>query len=137
MCWTSLSRGRASSSPVAQVCRPSFLVLGDLARGTGTGKSVLLQAIVAYFREAYSDEPDVVAVTSTTGISGVNIGGSTIHSWAGIQLGKDKKEYLAEKIGKSRFYRGRWLATRILIIDESSSVRLYGYNNTDCAIQFL
>lgn len=52
----------------------------------GTGKSVLLREIIAWCRAQYT--PERVAVTASTGIAGVNIGGSTLHSWAKIQLGK-------------------------------------------------
>lgn len=50
----------------------------------GTGKSVLLRAIIELLRCKTGE----VAITAPTGIAGMNIGGSTIHSWAGIGLGK-------------------------------------------------
>lgn len=69
--------------------------------GGGVGKSYMLEKLQEEF-------PDLV-VTSTTGISALNIGGQTIHSWSGmgicdkdvITLGKklkenDNKQYLKE-----------------------------------------
>lgn len=40
----------------------------------------------------------MLAVTASTGIASVNIGGSTIHSWAGIGLGKESAEKLVGKL---------------------------------------
>jgi len=59
-----------------------------------------------------------VAVTAPTGIAGLNIGGSTIHSFAGIGLGKEPAEKLAYKIRSSERLRERWTSTKVLIIDE-------------------
>ncbi|PPQ88100.1 hypothetical protein CVT25_014398 [Psilocybe cyanescens] len=61
-----------------------------------------------------------VAITATTGVAGLNIGGMTIHSFAGFGLGKGKQEDLAEKVNRSAKSRNRWCQTRILIIDEIS-----------------
>lgn len=60
-----------------------------------------------------------VAVTAPTGIAGLNIGGSTIHSFAGIGLGKEPAEVLANKIKYSKRLFQRWVSTVVLIIDES------------------
>ncbi|KAG6824685.1 hypothetical protein H0H93_001659, partial [Arthromyces matolae] len=56
----------------------------------GTGKSVLLRAIIDELRNIWG--PKAVAVTATTGVAGVNVGGTTLHSFAGIGLGKEKVE---------------------------------------------
>ena len=65
----------------------------------GTGKSLLLREIIRWCREQYRS----LAVTASTGIASVNIGGSTLHSWAGIGLGKEPAEKLVWKIlGKNR-----------------------------------
>ncbi|KAG5728558.1 hypothetical protein E4T56_gene19599 [Termitomyces sp. T112] len=84
----------------------------------GTGKSVLLRKIIKELRDLWGTE--AVAVTATTGIAGVNIGGSTVHSFAGIGLGKEKAEVLAEVIIKSSRLKDRWNKTRVLVIDEIS-----------------
>lgn len=86
----------------------------------GTGKSVLLREIISQLKS----KPEMatsVAVTASTGIAGLNIGGSTVHSFAGIGLGKETAEKLAEKIKYSERLRKRWRGTKILIIDESES----------------
>lgn len=87
----------------------------------GTGKSVLLRAIIDLFK----DRPQgTLAVTASTGIAAVNIGGCTLHSWAGIGLGDKPEKKLANQIafGTSdtmRQTRRRWNHVKTLIIDES------------------
>lgn len=80
----------------------------------GTGKSVLLRAIIELLRRKFGE----VAITAPTGIAGMNIGGSTIHSWAGIGLGKENAEELVGVL--SSYAIKRWTITRALIIDEIS-----------------
>lgn len=60
-----------------------------------------------------------VAVTASTGIAGLNIGGMTLHSFAGIGLGKMPVDKLLKQIEKSIKLTRRWRTTKVLIIDES------------------
>lgn len=106
----------------------------------------MLREIIRYLRAGYppSDEYSV-AVTASTGIAGLNIGGSTVHSWACIGLGKESKREL--------FYRllqlerklkpntqepesdedaprvstpcRRWCRVKHLIIDESKCANMF------------
>lgn len=55
------------------------------------------------------------------GIAACNIGGVTIHSFAGIGLGRESAEDLANKIRKNKKASARWLRTKVLIIDEGMS----------------
>jgi ATP-dependent DNA helicase PIF1 len=55
-----------------------------------------------------------------TGIAACNIGGVTIHSFAGIGLGIEPAEELVKKIKKNRKTTTRWLRTQVLIVDEGS-----------------
>jgi len=80
----------------------------------GTGKSAILKEFMK------SADKDRVAVTSTTGVSAVAIGGRTLHSWAGVQLAEEDAFYLYKKIRSKREKRERWLSVRTLIIDEVS-----------------
>ena len=63
----------------------------------GTGKSVLLREIIRACRSGGLSS-SAVAVTASTGIASVNVGGGTLHSWAGIGLGKEDKDALVAKI---------------------------------------
>ena len=85
----------------------------------GTGKSVLLREILKSLRKKYARSPDAVAVTASTGIAACNIGGITLHSFAGIGLGEGTAEQLASRVKKNRKSAGRWMRTQVLIIDES------------------
>ena len=42
---------------------------------TGTGKSLLLKAIITALRKKYAKKPEVVSVTASTGMAASNIGG--------------------------------------------------------------
>lgn len=78
----------------------------------GTGKSSLLQY---YIKNSIGKKN--VGLTSTTGISALNIGGSTLHSFLGIGLGN---EDLYSKVSLNRTKRELWLNLDVLIIDEIS-----------------
>jgi ATP-dependent DNA helicase PIF1 len=88
----------------------------------GTGKSVLMRAIIAELRKKYVREPDRIAVTASTGLAACNIGGVTLHSFGGIGLGKEDVPALVKKIKRNAKAKNRWLRTKILVIDEISMV---------------
>ena len=92
----------------------------------GTGKSVLLREIIRRLR---ARDPAGVSVTATTGIAGLNIQGSTIHSFAGIGLGKEDCRSLARKVKGNFFAKQRWKETQVLIVDEGTHLKpcLLGY----------
>lgn len=48
-----------------------------------------------------------------------NIGGSTLHSWAGIGLGDDPVGAAVAKIRAKKLALRRWLETKTLLVDES------------------
>ncbi|KAJ7327673.1 PIF1-like helicase-domain-containing protein [Mycena albidolilacea] len=50
----------------------------------GTGKSVLLREIIKALKKKHIKTNDALAITASTGIAACNIGGVTIHSFAGI-----------------------------------------------------
>ncbi|XP_066930570.1 ATP-dependent DNA helicase PIF1-like [Clytia hemisphaerica] len=85
----------------------------------GVGKSFLLKKIID------SLPKKKVYVTASTGVAACNIGGSTLHSFAGIGLGdKPAKEYGDQILYKR--YKGevkdRWERCQVLIIDEISMI---------------
>ncbi|KAF7310006.1 ATP-dependent DNA helicase PIF1 [Mycena indigotica] len=86
----------------------------------GTGKSVLLREIIKGLKKKYGRVQDAVAMTASTGIAACNIGGVTIHSFAGIGLGIEDAEKLFEKIRRNKKALSRWTRTKVLIIDEVS-----------------
>jgi ATP-dependent DNA helicase PIF1 len=88
----------------------------------GTGKSVLLREIIAGLRSKFKREPDRIAVTASTGLAACNVGGVTLHSFAGIGLGKEDVPTLVKKIKRNQKARHRWMRTKVLIVDEISMV---------------
>lgn len=82
---------------------------------------MLLRQIIAWGRGRYGDD---VAVAASTGMAAVNIGGVTLHSWAGIGLGNgDVKGYVKTITfgpGYWKKVRDRWRDVKTLIIDESN-----------------
>ena len=88
----------------------------------GTGKSVLMREIITSLRKNYKREPDRVAVTASTGLAACNVGGVTLHSFAGIGLGKEDVPELVRKIKKNQKAKHRWMRTKVLVVDEISMV---------------
>lgn len=88
----------------------------------GTGKSVLMRAIIQELKKKMKKDPDRLAVTASTGLAACNIGGMTLHSFSGIGLGKEDVTTLVKKIRRNPKAKNRWLKTKILIIDEISMV---------------
>lgn len=76
----------------------------------GTGKSTIIKHFAASV---------TTGVTSTTGISALNIEGSTLHSFLGIGLGEESLEDLYNKLKDRRI----WLNLKLLIIDEISMLQ--------------
>ena len=88
----------------------------------GTGKSVLMREIISTLRKMYNREPDRVAVTASTGLAACNVGGVTLHSFAGIGLGKEDAPELVRKIKRNQKAKHRWMRTKVLVVDEVSMV---------------
>lgn len=142
--------GLSVPEPQVQLSSEQRHVLEMVKRGksvfftgsAGTGKSVLLREIIKFCRNAEGHHNwGRLGVTASTGIASVNIGGCTLHSWAGVGLAKGPKEGLVKMLtgrdpqtdereqdpgtsGRtgdrdSGHAADRWRTTRTLIIDES------------------
>lgn len=79
----------------------------------GTGKSFVLQTIRKQLP---------IAVTASTGLAAMNVGGVTYHSWSGIGYGGDPEAILKRL---SRFVKDRIVAASYLALDEVSMVSGY------------
>lgn len=112
------------------MCSSRVLLVGStiirrhsISHVAGTGKSVLLRQIISWARARRRNADTDVAVTASTGMAAVNIGGVTLHSWAGIGLGQGdlKKHVDVVKFGPGHWkkVRERWKGVKTLIIDES------------------
>lgn len=84
----------------------------------GTGKSYTIKSIIHGLYERQKD----VALTAMTGCAALllGLGAKTLHSWAGIGLGKEDVAILVSKIKKNPKAKKNWLAYDTLIIDEVS-----------------
>ncbi|CUM54033.1 unnamed protein product [Debaryomyces tyrocola] len=86
----------------------------------GTGKSVLLRSIIKSLKQKH--EKGHVAVTASTGLAACNIGGITLHSFAGVGLGDGTVSALMKKIRRNKKAYFRWCLVKVLIIDEISMI---------------
>ena len=85
----------------------------------GTGKSFLLENLHDYFKLRSKRK---LAITAMTGCAAVLIGpfAKTLHSWAGIGLGRGDPEKIAEAVAMDKRKGPRWRKTDCLVIDEVS-----------------
>lgn len=81
--------------------------------GAGTGKSYLLNQLSLYYRNK-------LQITSTTGISALNVSGQTIHSWAGIGIANKPIDDVVKSIKKKPTLLKQILMAELLAIDEIS-----------------
>ncbi|XBW38834.1 hypothetical protein QEN19_004426 [Hanseniaspora menglaensis] len=87
----------------------------------GTGKSVVLREVIRQLKTKYP-RAQSVAVTASTGLAGLNIGGRTYQSYLGLGLGMEPVSDLVQRIKKSPKKTDVWLNCKVLIIDEVSMV---------------
>eukprot|EP00092_Neocalanus_flemingeri_P020384 GFUD01022082.1.p1 GENE.GFUD01022082.1~~GFUD01022082.1.p1 ORF type:complete len:663 (-),score=151.50 GFUD01022082.1:268-2256(-) len=83
--------------------------------GAGTGKSFLIQKIIGVL------PPDHTFVTASTGVAAFQIGGTTLHSFAGIGSGTAPISTCVE-LAKRKTVTAQWRKCKHLIIDEVSMV---------------
>ena len=92
-----------------------------IAGGAGTGKSTLAKLLPKVFNNTSggTGNKSQIQLTSTTGVTAINIGGQTIHRWSGIKLGTEPVNIIIDRI-KTRNKRAylNWTTTNILLIDE-------------------
>lgn len=94
--------------------RKNLFLTGD----AGTGKSKVLNNIFDFL----SKNGYYIGVTASTGVAALNIGGSTIHSFAGIGLGDEDVNTLLNKIAKNKKAKNRIRSIQTLFIDEISMI---------------
>lgn len=91
-----------------------------LTGAAGTGKSFLLRYCIQELERQHPSGH--VAVTASTGIAAANVGGQTLHSFAGIGLGYGGVHTLRNKIEKRAEVVQRLQRAKVLVIDEISMI---------------
>lgn len=136
---TSPSQPSVSTSPkdplgdLSAEQRMAFHTVVNLGRsvfitgGAGTGKSFLLQTIIAALPRHST------FVTASTGIAALNLNGTTLHRFAGcgIVSPTDDKSIILAKVLKSRRSMRNWLSCRVLVIDEISMIESFFFELVD------
>lgn len=107
----------------------------------GTGKSFLMRFIIQEFEKANAGK---IAITATTGLAAVNVGGQTVHSFAGLALWKDQPtdrdhnfRWTATRIKKNAKAVERWSNTQTLVIDEISMLEPVLFEKLDYVADFV
>ena len=91
-----------------------------LTGSAGTGKSFVLRHLIGALKRRHGN--NAVHVTASTGAAAVLIGGTTLHAFAGIGLGKEDAATLVKKVYANKLTSGRWQRARALVIDEVSMI---------------
>lgn len=109
------------------LCGESVLLTGP----AGSGKTYVL----AEFIRRAKREGKTVAVTATTGLAASHLGGSTIHSWAGIGIADELPKGFAANLSKTR--HDIISKTDVLVIDEISMLHDYRLDMVDQAARMV
>jgi ATP-dependent DNA helicase PIF1 len=102
-----------------------------LTGNAGTGKSFVVERLLKYYLRNGSH----VGVTASTGVAALNIGGTTLHSWAGIGLGDADVNSLYIDLLKKKKARMRILMSSALFIDEISMIKASLLDKLDILFQ--
>lgn len=81
----------------------------------GTGKSFVLRKIVSMLQRIKGSNS--VYITASTGIAACNIGGITLHSFAGIGIGDEAANVLIKRVRANNANKERWKSCEVLFID--------------------
>ena len=97
----------------------------------GAGKTHTVNRFVDYLKSRGIR----YAVTASTGIAATHIGGTTIHSWAGLGIKREITEDVLEKILNNEYTVRRIQDPQVLIIDEVSMLDATMINNINYVMQ--
>lgn len=97
----------------------------------GAGKTYVLSQFIKFAKH----EGKHVSVTATTGLAATHLGGTTIHSWAGIGVHDELPRGFADHIAKGR--REIIEKTDVLIIDEISMLHDFRLDMVDEACRLV
>ena len=97
-----------------------------LSGSAGTGKTFLIKESIKLLKNKHETDDGVskIAICATTGIAAIDIGGMTLHHFAGIGIGG--KKFNINKM--SNLATERWEQTKVLIVDEISMLQTDYFN---------
>jgi ATP-dependent DNA helicase PIF1 len=100
-----------------------------LTGDAGTGKSHTLLHLI----HALATAGVAVAVTASTGVAAIDIGGRTLHWFAGLLVDQpdESPASIAARLGEKAKARARWRQTHTLVIDEISMIDAYDLDRVD------
>lgn len=127
-----LGECRFASQPevLARLLKRENIFISGLA---GSGKTTVINRFTELIDAEYEGTFNV-AVTASTGIAATLIGGTTIHSWAGLGISTDpfnSKEISPHMWGRAANLRN----VDVLIIDEVSMLPAYLFTKLDAALK--
>lgn len=93
----------------------------------GSGKTYVLNEYINLLKERGVE----VGVTASTGIAATHIGGTTIHSWAGIGINDNMSDSDIRELFKKKYLNKRLERTSVLIIDEISMLHHFRLDMVD------
>ena len=88
----------------------------------GVGKSFVLNKVCEKLKFQGLKQFTDFFMTASTGIAAVQIGGMTVHSFAGVGKGEDGVIQLKEQCARNKRVKKQWKNCKVLIIDEISMV---------------
>jgi len=97
----------------------------------GAGKTHTVNRFVEWMRM----QGKQYAITASTGIAATHIGGTTIHSWAGMGIKRKISENAIATLQSNEFTMRRICSPRVLIIDEISMLDATFIDNLDYVLQ--
>ena len=98
-----------------------------LTGAPGAGKTYVLNKYLDFLYKCGIE----VAITASTGIAATHIGGTTIHSWAGIGIKKFLSEEDIDRLTQNERLHKRFQDTRVLVIDEISMLGAEQFETID------
>ena len=100
----------------------------------GSGKTTIINRFRDLIDAQFNGKFEI-ALTASTGIAATLLGGSTIHSWAG--LGIDTKPFNPKEISPQMFSaRARMRTTDVLVVDEISMLPAYLFTKLDAVLKW-
>lgn len=97
----------------------------------GTGKSYCIKTLFNYL----ASKGVFVGKAALTGVAALNIGGSTIHSWAGLGLADEDVDSVVRKAASNKKARERIQNTGMIFVDEVSMASADLMNKIDAVLK--